>query len=432
MNVAILGLWHLGSVTAACIARAGHCVIGWDPDEATVSRLAGGRAPVAEPGLDDLLSEMIAAGRLRFTSALPAAVCNADAVWIAFDTPIDGQDRADVEAVIRHVRGALPHLKDGSLVISSSQLPVGSVARLEREFAALASRRRAGFACCPENLRLGKAIQAFICPDRVVAGVSSERDRSVISALFAPITDRIVWMSVESAEMTKHALNAYLATSVAFINEIAALCEAVGADAKDVERGLKTDQRIGTGAYLSPGAAFAGGTLARDLVLLQEKAAEFDLDTPLMAGVHRSNREHAGWTHRTLTTLLGPLAGRRVAIWGLTYKPGTDTLRRSPSVELCRTLAREGARVTAFDPAIQAIPETLEDTLALALDPLTAAAGADAVVVATEWPMLRQVSTDALVQAVARPIVIDPGRFLAATVGSDPRVRYVAVGTPRS
>jgi UDPglucose 6-dehydrogenase len=432
MNVAILGLWHLGSVIAACIARAGHDVIGWDCDETTVTRLAGGRAPIAEPGLDDLLSKMITAGRLRFTSGLPEAVCDADTVWIAFDTPVDDEDRADVDTVIGHVRGALPHLKDGALVISSSQLPVGSVARLEREFAALSTGRRAGFACSPENLRLGKAIQVFTHPDRVVAGVRTDRDRSLVTALFAPITDRIIWMSVESAEMTKHAINAFLATSVTFINEIAALCEAVDADAKDVERGLKTDQRIGEGAYLSPGAAFAGGTLARDLVLLEGMAAGFDLQTPLVSGVRRSNQEHANWTHRTLTAVLGPLAGRRVAIWGLTYKAGTDTLRRSLSVELCRTLAREGTRVTAFDPAIRAIPDTLGDILTLAPDPLTAAAGADAVVVATEWPMLRQISTDALVQAVARPIVIDPGRFLAATVGADSRVHYVAVGTPRS
>ena len=431
MRVAVLGLWHLGSVTAACMARAGHEVIGWDRDQATVAQLAAGRAPIAEPGLDELLSEMIAAARLRFTSALPEAVRDADAVWIAFDTPVDDEDRADVEAVVDQARGALPYLKDGALVISSSQLPVGSVTRLEREFAALSTARRVGFAYSPENLRLGQALHVFTHPDRIVAGIRSDHDRHLVTALFAPITDRIVWMSVESAEMTKHAINAFLATSVTFINEIAALCEVVGADAKDVERGLKTDQRIGAGAYLSPGAAFAGGTLARDLVLLEQKAAEFDLQAPLVHSVHQSNRAHAQWTHRTLTALLAPLGGRRVAIWGLTYKAGTDTLRRSLSVELCRTLAREGACVTAFDPAIQAIPETLGNILTLAPDPLTAAAGADAVVVATEWPMLREVSTDALMRTVAGPIVIDPGRFLASTLGRDSRVRYVAVGTPR-
>jgi UDPglucose 6-dehydrogenase len=432
MRVAILGLWHLGSVTAACMARAGHDAIGWDPDEATVTRLAEGHAPVAEPGLDDLLSDMIAGGCLRFTSALPEAVRDADVVWIAFDTPVDEDDQADVEAVLDQVRLALPLLKDGALVISSSQLPVGTVGRLERECAALDRGRRVGFACTPENLRLGKAIQVFTNPDRVVAGVRNECDRGLVAALFAPITDRIVWMSVESAEMTKHAINAFLATSVTFINEIATLCEAVGADAKDVERGLKSDSRIGAGAYLSPGAAFAGGTLARDLVLIERKASDLDLPTPLVRGVHQSNREHAKWTYRTLTTMLAPLAGRRIAIWGLTYKPGTDTLRRSLSVELCQALARDGVRVTAFDPAIRTLPESLSAILTLAPDPVAATTGADALVVGTDWPMLKQVSVDAVVQAMTHRIVIDPGRFLASTVGGDSRVRYVAVGTPRS
>jgi UDPglucose 6-dehydrogenase len=432
MRVAILGLWHLGSVTAGCVAGAGHEAIGWDPDAAIVTRLAEGRAPVAEPGLDDLLSDMIAASRLRFTSALPEAVRDADVVWIAFDTPVDEDDQADVDAVLDQVRLALPLLKDGALVISSSQLPVGTVGRLEREFAALDTGRRVGFACAPENLRLGKAIQVFTNPDRIVAGVRNDGDRRLVAALFAPITDRIVWMSVESAEMTKHAINAFLATSVTFINEIATLCEAVGADAKDVERGLKSDSRIGAGAYLSPGAAFAGGTLARDLVLLERKATDLNLRTPLVRGVDQSNREHATWTYRTLTAMLAPLAGRRIAIWGLTYKPGTDTLRRSLSVELCRALARDGARITAFDPAIRTLPESLSTILTLAPDPVAATNGADALVVGTDWPMLKQVAADAVMQAMTQPIVIDPGRFLASTVGGDSRVQYLAVGTPRS
>jgi UDPglucose 6-dehydrogenase len=432
MNVAILGLWHLGSVTAACVAAAGHDVIGWDPDPLTVARLSEGRAPVAEPGLEDLLTQASRLGRLRFTTDLAEAVSDAEVVWIAFDTPVDDEDRADVETVIADVRRALPLLKDGALVLSSSQLPVGSVARLEREFAALSTRRRAGFACTPENLRLGKAVQMFTHPDRVVVGVRSDRDRRVVTQLLAPLTDRIIWMSVESAEMTKHAINAFLGTSIVFINEIAVLCEAVGADAKDVERGLKTDHRIGVGAYLSPGAAFAGGTVARDLVMLERLATESGVSAPLVTGVGRSNREHATWTHRALTATLAPLAGRRVALWGLTYKAGTDTLRRSPGVELCRTLAREGTRVTAFDPAIRVIPDTLEDILTLAPDPIAAAAGADAVVVATEWPMLREISADALIEVVAQPIVIDAGRFLAATIGGDPRVLYITVGTART
>ena len=342
MKVAVLGLWHLGSVTAACSASAGHEVIGWDPDAATVSGLAEARPPVSEPGLTELLAEGIASRHLRFTPDLAEAVTEADVVWIAFDTPVDDEDRADVDGVVSHVSAAFPHLKDHAIVLSSSQLPVGSIARLEKAWARVSGGRRVSFACSPENLRLGKAIEVFTKPDRVVLGVRSEDDRVRLATLFAPITDRIEWMSVESAEMTKHAINAFLATSVTFINEIAALCEQSGADAKEVERGLKTEKRIGPQAYLGPGAAFAGGTLARDVVFLKALGQAAGRATPLMDGVESSNREHRGWARRRLLSLLGPLGGRTIAVWGLTYKPGTDTLRRSTAVELCRWLVRAG------------------------------------------------------------------------------------------
>ena len=430
MKVAVLGLWHLGSVTAACIARVGHDVVGWDPDREVVTALSDGRAPVAEPGLNELLSDVLASGALVLIPDLAAAVRDADIIWVTFDTPVDDADRADVESVVRQVFAALPHSKDGALVVMSSQLPVGTSARIEREAVALIGGRRVSVACCPENLRLGKAIDIFMHPDRVVAGVR-QADRELIARLFEPITSRIEWMSVESAEMTKHALNAYLATSVAFINEIAVICEQSGADAKEVERGLKTDSRIGPGAYLSPGGAFAGGTLARDLALLDATAAERGLRVPLLEGVQESNRVHAMWSYRTVVAALASVANRRIAVWGLTYKPGTDTLRRSLSVELCRRLAAEGATIAAFDPLVCRLPEELRG-IEMSADPISAATRADAVVVGTPWPAFREVTAEALLAASPRPTVIDPGRFLEVTLGADPRIRYLAVGTPAS
>jgi UDPglucose 6-dehydrogenase len=234
-------------------------------------------------------------------------------------------------------------------------------------------------------------------------------------------------MSVESAEMTKHALNAFLAVSVAFANELAVLAEQVGADAKQVERGLKTESRIGPRAYLSPGAAFAGGTLARDMAFLTALGVQHGLPTPLLAGVRASNDAHKHWPRRRLAALLGPLAGRRVAVWGLTYKPGTDTLRRSLAVELCRWLVEQGAQVHAHDPAVKALPPGLEG-VALVPDPLAALAAAEALVVATEWPDYKILPAEALVAAMARPLVLDANRALAATLGADPRVEYVSVG----
>jgi UDPglucose 6-dehydrogenase len=427
MNVAVLGLWHLGSVTSACAASAGHTVVGWDPDADAVSGLAEARPPVAEPGLPELLAEGIAAWRLRFTTSLREAVADADIVWVAFDTPVDDEDRADVDFVLTHVTAAFPHLKDGAMVLSSSQLPVGSVTRLERAWAAVSGARRVSFACSPENLRLGRAIEAFTKPDRAIVGVRDDGDRTRLLALFAPFTDRIEWMSVESAEMTKHAINAFLATSVTFINEIAALCEQSGADAKEVERGLKSEKRIGPHAYLGPGAAFAGGTLARDVIFLKALGQAVGRPTPLMDGVESSNREHRGWARRRLESLLGSFKGRTVTVWGLTYKPGTDTLRRSTAVELCRWLLQQGGRVRVHDPAVKALPDDLSG-VTHSFTPEEAAAGADALVVATEWPAYRQVNLDQLAATMVGRVVVDANRFLGATVGADERFTMVSVG----
>lgn len=427
MRVAVLGLWHLGSVTAACTSAAGHEVIGWDPDAAVVANLGRARPPVAEPGLADLVSTGLGASRLRFASDRADAVKDADVVWVTFDTPVDEDDRADVEYVMGQAVSAFEAVRDGAVVLVSSQLPVGSVARLERAFAAIAAGRQVSFACAPENLRLGKAIEVFRAPDRVVVGVRDRRTKARLTELYGPITDRLEWMSVESAEMTKHAINAFLATSVTFINEIAALCERTGADAREVERGLKTERRIGPSAYLGPGAAFAGGTLARDVHFLRTLGHEVGRATPLMDGVESSNREHRLWARRRLEAALGPLSARTVAVWGLTYKPGTDTLRRSTSVELCAWLNEQGACVRVHDPAAGELPPEL-GAVVRTPTAIEAAAGAEALVVATEWPEYRQAAPDELAAVMPGRIVLDANGFLARTVGTDPRFTLVSVG----
>ena len=233
---------------------------------------------------------------------------------------------------------------------------------------------------------------------------------------------------VESAEMTKHAINAFLATSVAFANELAILCEATGADAKDVERGLKSESRIGPKAYLSPGAAFAGGTLARDLMFLTELGRRSNRPTPLLSAAGESNELHRQWAERRLQDELGDLQGRRIAVWGLTYKPGTDTLRRSSAVQLCRRLTARGASIRAHDPVVRALPEDLARDIELAPSAVEALADASALVVATEWPEYRLVDPSEVVGAMRQPCVLDAGRFLAGSLGRDSRVRYVTVG----
>jgi UDPglucose 6-dehydrogenase len=429
VKVCVAGLWHLGMVTAACLAAAGHDVVGYDHDPAALAAVASGRLPVFEPGLDDLVRSAVEHQRLSFEADPRKAVAAADVLWIAWDTPVDEDDRADDEAVLERVDALLAAVAPGALVIVSSQLPVGSTARIERRCAELRPGCTIDVVCSPENLRLGTAIDAFTRPNRVVVGTRGDGGRARIATLLAPFTDRIEWMSVESAEMTKHALNAFLATSVAFANEIAAISEQVGADAIDVARALKSDPRVGPRAYLAPGGSFAGGTLARDVVSLTERASALRLPLHLIPAVRDSNEAHRAWALRRLESVLGGVEGRTVAVWGLTYKPGTDTLRRSDAVALCHALAARGAATRVFDPTVRTLPAAMAGFAALAASPTDAARGAEAVVIGTEWPIFRDVSADALV-AVGAPLVVDAGRFLAATLGSDRRLRYVAVGSP--
>jgi len=428
MTVAVVGLWHLGTVTAACLAAAGHEVVGFDPDPEVVEKLARGSLPVDEPGLQDLVNAGRASGRLRFTPRLDDAMRHADVVWIAFDTPVDDEDGADVETVAGHVRALLPHIQEGTLVLVSSQLPVGTTRRFEEMFARESKGRAVSFAYSPENLRLGKAIDVFMRPDRVVVGVRSSADRDRIAALLRPVTDRVEWMSVESAEMTKHAINAFLATSIAFTNEVAVLCEHVGADAAEVARGLKSEARIGPKAYVSPGAAFAGGTLARDVVFLSGLAGKLGVPAALLSSVKTSNDRHRQWAARRISERLGTAAGRTVAIWGLTYKPGTDTLRRSSAVELCRWLHDQGADVRAHDPAVKELPHDVASFARLTADPLDALIGASALVVATAWPEYRQVDVNEVKSRMARRLVLDADRFLGETLGGAADIEYLSVG----
>jgi UDPglucose 6-dehydrogenase len=424
-----MGLWHLGSVTAACVASLGHRVVGFDFDEAAINGLVEGRPPLFEPGLEELVRRGLAAGNLSFSSEPVSALENAELLWVAYDTPVDDDDRADTDSVIDRVVQVLPFLPKGMTVLLSSQLPVGSTRRLEALAAAKYPDKDLGFACSPENLRLGKAIDVFMKPDRIVAGVRRKKDRDRLALLLRGITDRIEWMSIESAEMTKHAINAFLATSVVFANEIASICEVVGADAKEIERGLKSEGRIGPKAYLAPGGAFAGGTLARDIAFLNGIGQEHGLTSRLLSSVKAGNDEHKGWATRRLRGELGSLSGARIAIWGLTYKPGTDTLRRSMAVELCDLLVAEGAEVRVHDPAVKALPPSFAGSVQRFDEPMLAVEGARALVICTEWPLYRGIRGGQLAKTAPGLVVIDANRFLVE-LAATPGIRYLAVGTP--
>jgi len=383
--------------------------------------------PVSEPGLDDLIREGINAGRLRFTTNAKFAISSAQVLWVTYDTPIDENDHADVEFVFQEVVKLLPFVSIDAIVLVSSQLPVGSIKRFEDISAEKYPEKNIRFAYSPENLRLGKSLDVFLHPDRVVVGVRRPEDREILGRLLAPITQNILWMSVESAEMTKHAINAFLGMSITFINEIASICENIGADAREVEAGLKSETRIGPGAYLSPGAAFAGGTLARDIEFLKDIGSSNNLVNPLISAVRKSNDEHKKWIQRRLFAVLGGLKGKRIAVWGLTYKPGTNTLRRSLSVEMCDWLQEQGAEIAVHDPSKCELPDNWLGEVVRSKTPLEALEGVCALVIATQWPEYREINVSDVENIAGQLAVFDSNRFLS-DFNKSSVISYFSVG----
>ncbi|PYL46302.1 MAG: UDP-glucose/GDP-mannose dehydrogenase family protein [Verrucomicrobia bacterium] len=427
MNVVVLGLWHLGCVTAACCAEY-FAVVGLDFDRELVANLIRGKLPVFEPGLPELMARQLENRRLSFSSDADQTLKTADVLWVCYDTPVDRNDVADNDFVLRSLDRCVPELRAGATILISSQLPVGTCRRLQKKYAS----RNLSFACSPENLRLGNALESFRRPDRIVAGVREEAARSRLRELFAPFTgDRVLWMTPESAEMTKHAINTFLALSVTFANEIARLCEVIGADAREVEQGLRSERRIGANAYIRPGAAFAGGTLARDVVTLKHMAHANKQEAILIEAILSSNEVHKQWALHRVETAFPQLDQVTVAILGLTYKPGTDTLRRSSALELCLALLSRNCTVCCYDPAVKALPPIAAAATLFQSLP-EAVANADAIIVATPWPQITQANWDQLIPRMKEgTIILDANRALALSENLLRHVRYVTVGAPQ-
>jgi UDPglucose 6-dehydrogenase len=431
MTVCVYGLWHLGTVTAACLASRQIATVGLAETAEAAAELDAGKAPLFEPGLDALLTQGMRSGTLSFTHDVAAAVAAANLVWIAFDTPVDDDDVADVGYVLDRVRLTFPYLKDGSVVLISSQVPVGSTALLERDFAAVANGRKVGFAYSPENLRLGDAIRVFAEPERIIIGIRSEGARRVIAPVLEPFCQTLLWTRVESAEMVKHALNSYLATCVTFTNEIASICETVAADMSEVEAALRLDPRIGKKAYVRAGSAFGGGTLARDVQYLKAIARDRDTSVPVLNAVLESNDHHKGWVVRHLRRRLGAVAGRRIGVLGLAYKAGTDAIRRSVAIEVIEELIAEGAELAVFDPKVATLPEPLKSAVSIVGSAEAVFKDSEAVVLATEWPQFRELDFAALVPDMKRALLIDQNGFAAKQLSDLSTLDYVIAGRLR-
>jgi UDPglucose 6-dehydrogenase len=431
MKVCVHGLWHLGAVTAACLASRGIETVGLAETPEAAAELQAGKAPLFEPGLDALMEKGLKSGALRFTSEVAAAVSSADLVWISFDTPVDDDDVADVGYVLDRVRRTFPYLKDGAVVLVSSQVPVGSTALLEHDFAAIAKGRKVSFAYSPENLRLGDAIRVFTEPERIVIGVRSDDARKVVEPVLKPFCQTLLWTRVESAEMVKHALNSYLATCVTFTNEIASICESVAADMSEVEAALRLDPRIGKRAYVRAGSAFGGGTLARDVQFLKAIARDRDARVPVLTAVLESNDHHKGWVVRHLRRQLGVLTGKQIGVLGLAYKAGTDAIRRSVAIEVIQELVAAGADVTVFDPKVSTLPEPLNSAVTIVGLADTVFNGSEAVVLTTEWPEFRELNFAKLIPSMKRAVLIDQNAFAAKQLADMPGLEYIIAGRVR-
>ncbi len=351
-SICVIGLWHLGLVTSACLASLDFEVIGFDEDTNVIKELMNCRPPINEPGLNDLIQKGLKNKSLNFTSDR-RDLANNLIYWITYDTPVDKNDIANIDIVISKVERIFKYIKEESIIVISSQLPVGSIEKIKNLYK---KRYQKDLNICyiPENLRLGKSLELFLNPDRLIIGSDKIYIRNILSKVLNKITKNLIWMSIPSAEMAKHSINAFLATSVVFANEIASICEKVGADAKEVEKALKSDFRIGKHAYLGPGGPYAGGTLARDIVYLNNIGKDLNTSLPLISNIPKSNTYHKDWVIRLINNdnkKKGSI-NKKVLIMGVIYKEGTNTLRRSYAIELATKLSKQCELIHLYDPLV--------------------------------------------------------------------------------
>jgi UDPglucose 6-dehydrogenase len=434
MRIAVIGTGYVGLVSGACFSAFGVEVVCVDNDAAKIARLERGEMPIYEPGLEALVAENVAAGRLSFTTDLRATVAGAEAVFIAVGTP---SRRGDGHADLTHVFAAAEEIGralDGySVVVTKSTVPVGTGRRVR----AILERVRPGIRCDvaanPEFLREGSAIEDFMRPDRVVIGTDSERARAVLRALYRPlylIETPMLFTTIETAELIKYAANAFLATKITFINEVADLCEAVGADVQDVAKGIGLDGRIGR-KFLHAGPGFGGSCFPKDCRALVRTAREAEAGLEIVeAAVRVNDARKRAMADKIVAACGGTVAGKRLAVLGLTFKPNTDDMRDAPSLVILPALADAGAVIRAFDPEGMAEAKKLLPGLVTCSDPYEAMAGADALVLLTEWNAFRALDLDRVRKLLRTPLIVDLRNIYEPQQVAEAGLRYVSIGRP--
>lgn len=389
MKIAMIGSGYVGLVSGVCFSDFGHEVVCVDRDAAKIDALRAGQVPIYEPGLDDLMARNVAAGRLSFTTDLAAAMQGAEAVFIAVGTPTRrGDGHADLTYVYGCAEDVAAHLDDYKVIVTKSTVPVGTNAAVRDIIAAAAPEARFDVASNPEFLREGAAIEDFMRPDRIVVGVETEAARAVMAALYRPLSLRdapILWTDLASAEMIKYAANAFLATKITFINEIAMLCERTGADVKSVARGMGLDGRIGA-KFLNAGPGYGGSCFPKDTSALARIGQDHGQPMAITETVMRVNDTvKRRMIDKILDLAGGTVAGQKVAVLGVTFKPQTDDMRDAPALTIVPALVGAGAQVHVSDPQGEKEGRGLLPGVSWEADPYEAAQGADLVVLLTEW-----------------------------------------------
>ena len=411
MRIAMIGTGYVGLVSAACFAEFGVEVVAVDNNQGKIDCLLKGSIPIYEPGLDDMVARHAAAGRLNFTTDMKQAVQNVDAVFIAVGTPSRrGDGHADLTYLFAAAEEIAHSLTDDAVVVTKSTVPVGTGRRLQQLFAKLRPDLSIEVASNPEFLREGSAIEDFLRPDRIVVGVESPGARQVLDRLYRPLNlsqTPVLFTSIETAELIKYATNSFLATKVTFINEIADLCEKVGADVQAVAHGLGLDRRIGN-KFLHPGPGYGGSCFPKDTTALLRIAEEANVPQRIVESVVAVNEgRKRNMVRRIVQACGGSVRGQTLAILGVTFKPNTDDIRESPALVIVPALQAEGAVIQAYDPEGMTAADAELPGVIWCQDAYGAMENADAVVILTEWNVFRALDLEQAKGLLRRPIMID-------------------------
>jgi UDPglucose 6-dehydrogenase len=410
MNICVIGTGYVGLVTGTCLAETGNQVVCVDIDQQKVENMKKGNVPIYEPQLDVFFERNLKQGRLSFTTDLAEGVRNAEVLFLALPTPPGEDGSADLSYVLG-VAGQLgPLLNSYKVIIDKSTVPVGT-ADLVREAILPGATVEFDVVSNPEFLREGFAVEDFMKPDRIVIGTESPRAREILTDLYSPYVRQgnpIFFMDERSAEMTKYAANSFLATKISFMNEIARLCERVGANVDQVRLGIGSDERIGK-RFLFPGLGYGGSCFPKDVQALVHTANQNEYDFKILQAVMEVNQsQKAFFAQKILHFFQGDLKGKRIALWGLAFKPDTDDIREAPALDLIDTLREAGAEIVAFDPeAMPNVKQVLGDAIGYAESAYSALDQADALVVATEWAVFRNLNMDEIKNRLKAPVVFD-------------------------